>query len=47
MTKRRWLKSAIEEAKKTEVSLPWQTRGFRVDPVVIAAAKTATQRANA
>lgn len=36
MTKRRWLKSAIEEAKKSEVRMPWTREAIAVDPAVIA-----------
>lgn len=37
MTKRRWLKSAINEAKKSDVDLPWSRTAARVDPVILAA----------
>ena len=39
MTKRRWLKTAIEEAKKPQAALPWQRTTTRVAPEAISAAQ--------
>ena len=47
MTKRRWLKSAIEQSKKTEVSIPWQSTALRIDPTYLAAARPTAIRPDA
>lgn len=43
MTKRRWLKTAINEAKKPQVSLPWTRDRAAVAPVA-SVGKIAPQR---
>ena len=35
MTKRRWLKAAIEEAGKPQVALPWARERARADAAAI------------
>lgn len=31
MTKRRWLKTAIEESRKTDLQMPWEHETTRTD----------------
>lgn len=38
MTKRRWLKTAIEESKKPQIALPWSREAATLSPELLAAA---------
>ncbi len=37
MTKRRWLKAAIEEAQKPQTALPWTRDTAAVEPAILSA----------
>jgi hypothetical protein len=45
MTKRRWLKTAIEQSKAPQVALPWSRRATADGPAIAARAPAGRQAA--